>query len=488
MNLDETASAIRKDRTNFERLLVAIEKEALPARKIKIAKKALALAVEGSTSHYSSDVLEKVFLALAERHSVLDLSASFSEDHYLHVMTQCYAVGGHTRVVERWIELAPKGQSHSLVLTGNERQEVPERLQQAVIRSGGTITCLPDAMTELDKGLALRRIGARQALVILHTHMHDVVPIIAFGAEQFSRPVLLYNHADHRFWVGVSIADMVAETRHWGRELSLNKRGVKCSEVLGIPQDLSACLPADKAQLRKAHDLPANVPLILTVGAPHKYKPLGRMDFLAFARALLTACEQAILVAVGPSFRALPEWKSAADRLGGRILAVGPKPPSVLREYIGACDLAIDSFPMSGGTALGDLVSAGCPVLALRCPTGHVDFVMNTEAYCEDADELIAKANVFLTNKPAAQQSLYKVRSKFEIFSGPKGWSQRLERILWNIPKRHQILHFRTPPADSPSDLDAFLYISSSASVKKHYLSHIFALGRIVTAGKRRLN
>ena len=38
-----------------------------------------------------------------------------------------------------------------------------------------------------------------------------LIPILAFGVEEFKRPVLLYNHASHMAWLGKSIADLVLD-------------------------------------------------------------------------------------------------------------------------------------------------------------------------------------------------------------------------------------------------------------------------------------
>ena len=49
--------------------------------------------------------------------------------------------------------------------------------------------------------------------VILHVHMYDVLPILAFANGDFNRPVMFYNHADHLFWLGASISDLVVNFR-----------------------------------------------------------------------------------------------------------------------------------------------------------------------------------------------------------------------------------------------------------------------------------
>ena len=103
-------------------------------------------------------------------------------------MSEAYHTGGHTRVVERWIEADDK-RKYSLVMTRKSPSELPSRLVAAVERSGGRIVELDSETDFIKRGLALRKIAASFETVVLHTHMDDPIPLIAFGSDDFKRPV-----------------------------------------------------------------------------------------------------------------------------------------------------------------------------------------------------------------------------------------------------------------------------------------------------------
>src|SRR5829696_7709596 len=65
----------------------------------------------------------------------------------LHVATELYPVGGHSRVLWRWIDRDP-GRTHSVVLTA-QRGALPEGVAAAVAATGGRIDGLDPASPAL---------------------------------------------------------------------------------------------------------------------------------------------------------------------------------------------------------------------------------------------------------------------------------------------------------------------------------------------------
>ena len=93
---------------------------------------------------------------------------------------------------------------------------------------GTTLFCnllFPDATGHADR-------------VVTFADTDDPLPLVAYGTEDFKRPVGLYNHADHDFWLGVGVSDLVADLRRWGERLTREVRGATASYRLTIPLDL----------------------------------------------------------------------------------------------------------------------------------------------------------------------------------------------------------------------------------------------------------
>ena len=84
---------------------------------------------------------------------------------------------------------------------------------------------LPIGMGFLQKARNLRAIARFNAdMVILHHGGHDLVPLLAFATTNLP-PVAVLNHADHVFWLGSSITDMVVNQPRAGARLQ------RCEEI-----------------------------------------------------------------------------------------------------------------------------------------------------------------------------------------------------------------------------------------------------------------
>ena len=72
--------------------------------------------------------LEKFFINIAQQYDIDNYNINYENNTVLHVLTQANITGGHTRVVERWVELQ-KDYKHSCILLNQNDIEVPEILK-----------------------------------------------------------------------------------------------------------------------------------------------------------------------------------------------------------------------------------------------------------------------------------------------------------------------------------------------------------------------
>jgi hypothetical protein len=449
---EELVQIVAADRSIFEKLLRDITYSP-ESRKLNCAKKAVLFACRSSTNYLSSPVIEAACLEIAENLQNTEGNETVEENSTLHVMTECYHTGGHTRVVERWIELS-ENEQHSLIFTSNTDQTVPPKLSSVIEASGGYVFKLKESLSDIQKALELRQVASRFQRIILHIHMHDLIPLLAFGTNKFERPVIVYNHADHLFWVGVSIADLVLETRHWGHLRSVHHRGVKKSVVVGIPNDYSINVQnASRTQILEAIGIDSNKKVILTAGSPHKYMKFGRWDFLLALQHILEENTDAVLIFVGPHPYELHNWRSFEKRFPTRIFALGFKMPSELHRLMMASDLYIDSFPMSGGTTLSDAVMAGVPCLSMESVTGHLDFTLHTKSYCKSISELQEKASEILQNIHLAEGYKNNLKRALLKSNGKDVWKEQIKAVYDQLPSKHSVNHFNSTPESDDCEL-----------------------------------
>ncbi|MEA2467034.1 MAG: hypothetical protein QOJ57_1160, partial [Thermoleophilaceae bacterium] len=170
----------------------------------------------------------------------------------LHVLTEGYATGGHTRLAWRWM-LADAGRVHALALT--RHRPVPSSLLEAVAARGGVPVDLPrPEATLLERAARLRTLATEYDLVLLHVHPDDPVPSIAFGGGASRPPVVFVNHADHCYWLGRDTADLVVSHRNLGSKMAREQRGVPASRTALLPLPLHGAAVASAADRSSARE------------------------------------------------------------------------------------------------------------------------------------------------------------------------------------------------------------------------------------------
>ena len=477
---------LNENKIIFEDLLQQISREENDAKKIQLALKTIKFADNSSTGYFSSDIVEQVFIDYAQRLKV-ELPQNYEKNSVLHVMTEAYKTGGHTRVVERWIKLAP--QKQSVLFTENEKQTPPSLLAEVVEEKNGSFYYLQDAQSIEEKAIELRKIASQYELIVLHIHMHDIIPLVAFGTTDFKRPVLLFNHADHRFWVGGSIADEIINFRSWGKNLCEKKRGFSNNVVLSLPIDTKGEKHFDAWVQKQKMNLPQDKKIIISVGSPHKYKPMPKFNFFEKIKTILCKFPDAYVLIIGPQEKDFSsyfkEYKSFQKKTN-RIKAIGRVNPQELFEYLGCADLVLDSFPMSGGTALVDAISCNRPVLSLSCPTEQLDYIMDSVAYCKDEQIYMQKIENILKSIDVANENVFNVKQEIEKYSSPEIWLKNWGKIYENaLLNPHQIYHFNSFAEDEFNDLDWYLYFHTLRERRKLYIPYIFSYSRIHQNGKK---
>lgn len=142
-------------------------------------------------------------------------------------------------------------------------------------------------------------------LVVLHHCPFDVVPTVAFAGQECP-PVAVLNHADHVFWLGSSVADIVINLRTAGSEHTASRtRFVARNTVIPIPL-------AEPAKHGSAQRCPTNVGnpknqiMLLSIGRAEKYRPSGSYDFVTTAGKILDRQPDTHLYVVGESVEGIP--------------------------------------------------------------------------------------------------------------------------------------------------------------------------------------
>ncbi|MEH2526146.1 MULTISPECIES: glycosyltransferase [unclassified Bradyrhizobium] len=360
----------------------------------------------------------------------------------LHVGSELSSVGGLTRMIGRWIN-ADSDRMSSVVLT-QHRGEIPEHLTESVRRSGGELVRLNQSIgSRFDWVRALRRIASAYDVIILHIHCEDVIPVLAFADENGLPPVLFLNHADHLFWLGTSVADLVLNLRDAATDISISRRGVEADRNFLLPTIVdSTTRLQSRNDAKSSLGLHPDTVLLLSVARRPKYRSIDGMSFADRHIKLLEKHPQAHLVVVGSGEP--DDWQAAKTRVGGRITGLSEVPDP--KRYFEAADVYVDSYPFVSSTSMMEAAGYGLPAVTIfTLPDearifgiNHVGLVgtclvaRTTEEYEAMLDRLVVDAPFRIEKGEAARRAI-------ERFHVSSGWRSHLEaafQCVRSLPAR----------------------------------------------------
>jgi hypothetical protein len=175
--------------------------------------------------------------------------------------------------------------------------------------------------------------------------------------------VVVCNHADHSFWLGVHVADVVADIRPAGRDITIGRRGIPAASCAFIPIPGFGLERGDASRARQGLQVPPEAVLLLTVADERKYRDADPhlSELLA---TVMAEHDNVWLVVVGPGDD--PPWPGLRERFGGRVALLPPTPE--LDDLRAAADIYVDSYPTGSLTSLLDSAALGTPALSLQLP------------------------------------------------------------------------------------------------------------------------
>jgi hypothetical protein len=410
---------------------------------------------KGYFGELSSSQLEAELLRAAE---ALPKSAGAHRhcprQRWLHVLNEAYETLGHTNLCRRWIQYSTKVRHDVIFL--DHTGEIPRNLIDAVQETQGQCIVFDATTSQLQRAAQLRAYAWEEAdVVVLHTHPEDVMATTAFGVAG-GPPVLLVNHADHAFWVGCAVADLVLDIRTSGHLWTRQARGVDRAALLPLPlweedspSEQASTNPHLKLMARKTLGIPEDAILLLTVGSEAKYQPIPSLDFVAAAQEIIKCCDKAYLIAVGPKDRG--DWKAARKITGGRIVALGRQPQTKI--YCQAADIYLEGFPSGSLTALLEAAQTGLP--CVRSPRDCVPPFCSDGIPLEGVPQPVDVKDYVATVKSLIANPKMRVEMGIELQNLTRdhhcrgGWLTHLRDIQELVPEAHSIYpDFKSVPVE----------------------------------------
>lgn len=436
---------------------------------------------------YSSAPLEDLLLQVAQKienktnQPPVTLPESQKKDdnklRFLYVITEGYETGGHSQFIAQWIKNTSKTSVHSLIETADSKI-IPEILTSAITASGGWYKSLSTLSSSLaERSLILRQLARGWAdVIVLFTHPFDPIPTAAFGIEG-GPPIIFCNHADHAFWLGISISDVIANYHVTGGLLGAKRRGILDFKLLPIPLSRPELKIRDEVARNKL-GLRYDEIMLLTVGRDEKFLPFENYNFLDVMIKFIKKHSKLKLFAVGPSNKG--RWKEASDQTDGRISALGLIDRCSLESFYNAADLYVVSFPCGSGTALLEAGLHNIPSVCLRlemlphiCGADDVAFE-NSKVHVDSAIEFISSLEYMIEHPYSCSLKALEVKENIENSHCTPGWNSYLIEILKSLPATHQIRSCKS--IDAPTDCsDEYLVYVDAEMLSNELTEHSFS-------------
>jgi hypothetical protein len=452
---DQATRRLREDLAAFERIVARARGYSERGRYTAATAHAQAAATFAFWMHpglFASPALESLLLGIGRQQVPAiprDRTRRNGERkprHVLHVTTKALGIGGHSRMLWRWI-LQDADRSHSVVLTRQGADPVPGPLLDAVEARGGQVHTLNQRRGNvITWARRLRTLAAEADLVVLHIYCDDVIALLAFADRRERPPVVFLDHADHAFWLGAGVSDVVVALRDSGQHLAQQRRGIERGRSALLPIVLT---PGDRtlvrAEAKRALELAEDSIVLLSIARAHKYRPIGGVTFAESVLPVLTRHPRAVLLVVGPDHS--QEWAAVSARVQGRVRAYGPREDTAV--FYQAADIYLDSYPIVSTTSLLEAGSYGAPLVS-RCLHAEDHSVLCADApgltdrliRTRDVDEFQSVVTRLIEDEALRHRLGEETRTRILAVHSASAWQSALEDIY--------ALAASVPPVDAP--------------------------------------
>jgi glycosyltransferase involved in cell wall biosynthesis len=361
---DHAHSVLAENRRRYDRLVEVVRRHADRGDAERVLRSATVAATYGWLAPMgllSDPALEGLVVRAVRGDTRPTVDGGRNAGRVLHVLSEAYGTGGHTRLAWRWMTRDPRVSDVALT---NHRGAIPEPLVEATRDQGAQLYDLGRTHPDLlSRAVALRALMDRADLVVLHVHPNDAVALAAVNLPGPRPPVIYENHADHAFWLGLGAADLVCDLRPAASRLSTALRGFAAERVGVLPLPLETPPSSSTAaELRARLGIQPDAVVAVTVSAEHKVAATwGRgMDQL-LDRALAWSPRLTVVLAGPPP---TGTWARLTKRYPKRVFAVGPV--SDPGPYYAMADIYLDSYPTRAVTSVLEAALLGLPVLTIE--------------------------------------------------------------------------------------------------------------------------
>lgn len=297
---------------------------------------------------YKLQSLEKILINIGKSlpafkiETKLNSQETKTNKNILHICSSLRLAGGHSKLLFNWIKTDYKN-SHTILSTRLSLDDM-KNVSSAYIKDNVPSLINLNADSKLKKAEELKKHleGFHYDYIILHTDPNEVIATVALSDIKIKTPVLLLNHADHTFWLGSTITDILLQIRESNIALDKKRRNISDQALLPIPIKSNQFIKKYNSE-NQTKQLK-----ILSTGSLFKYTPTKEYNFYEEIFTLAKKHPEILINIVGID----KDSKYALKYQLKNINYLGLLNSEDLNQLENEADIFLEGFPLPSFTAL----------------------------------------------------------------------------------------------------------------------------------------
>ena len=375
---------------------------------------------------YKSEILEGLLCKIQEKLLVPFERQNKTEDNpngkILHICSEIHTAGGHSKLLYNWIKL-DKNREHTILCTRFSTERIIAISKNYTTDFSNLKHQSVIADTKINSVRLLNElITDDYDLIVLHIHPDEVITNIVLSQASITIPVCFVNHADHTFWLGTYISDLILQIRKNNILLDVERRGIPVERQVFLP------IPID-IKLREKEKYETKILYLLSTGTAFKYQPKEGYNFLEEAYRIVEENHQVIFNIVGIDGDSEYAKKHQHDRINfhGQITS------TKLKEIEEITDIYVEGFPTPSFTALLQVAMMKIPFILHYKPLPVFRLFDDCEAeaiiYPENIQDWRGMIQKLISDEKYRLEVTEKQHSNILYSYSKENWMHRLENI-----------------------------------------------------------
>lgn len=389
---------------------------------------------------YKLHSLEKILIEIGKTLKPFEKKASktdLKEKNILHICTDIKKVGGHSALLFNWIRLDSENK-HTVIAIAQDLEDVENVAFSYNEKNQAKLISLKH-QPKLQKAEELKQYIANgdYDYIVLHTNPNEVIPVLALSDENIKTPVLLLNHADHTFWLGTTITDILIQIRESNISLDKQRRNISDQSVLPIPLKSPDFI---KNYETGNHNDQIN---IISTGSLYKYTPNENYNFYEEILTIAKKHSNVKINIVGVDKSSV----FAKQYQHPNINYLGVLNPEELNQIENKMDIFLEGFPLPSFTALLQAAQKKIPFVLHYNPLSSLKLFNDDKShgiiYPKNKQEWRNLVSDLIENFNTRKEIAEKQYNLVEKLYSENAWKNLLKNIYQKADsKQHHISNF----------------------------------------------